>query len=178
MKKLNVFINLIVLILITLVLNGCESKSSNTSSNQVQTTKTVVNNGPSESVIENEVIDLITTIPYYSYEYNTGMFFKENGAFKNLSVNSVKINSRKGVVKSTTEEEEELVNINVSGIADAYSVSMGRTTYQNRINFNVNKDFKFIKKNDRWYGYIYDRVRDKRNLQKVEPDYIRFRKIK
>jgi len=149
-----------------------ENTNNTNSSNQIQ-----IKEGPSLSDIEKEATIVVSTIPYKNFQYNTGLFLGRNGVYKNLAVTTVRVNSRKGIKLSDKGIEEEEMNLNISGIADAFSVyGMAQTRYEGRTNFIVDKDFKFIKEGGRWVGYIYDNARNKRNMSRVEKEYMRFRR--
>lgn len=145
-------------------------------SNQTSNTNSQIKEGPSLSDIEKEATIVVSTIPYKNFQYNTGLFLGRNGVYKNLAVTTVRVNSRKGIKLSDKGIEEEEMNLNISGIADAFSVyGMAQTRYEGRTNFIVDKDFNFTKTKGRWVGYIYDNARNKRNMSRVEKEYMRFR---
>ena len=93
-----------------------------------------------------------------------------DGVYKNLSITSISINSRSDVSDTTLGDKGfgkvKYVNAIITGIADMYDVvGFGRVSYRGRINFVVDKDFRFFKSDETWIGYIYDEARDRQTLR-------------
>lgn len=155
----------IVILILSIFLISCGDKKEFTSND---TPKGHIEDEPSQTEIENEVFYLVGKISYESYKYNTSFFLDRDGVYKNLSVSSVRINKREGI-----KSGEQMMNLHLTGIADKYNVAgFGGTSYAGRINFSIDKDFKFSKSGGKWIGYIYDDIRDSKTLR-LKKDFLR-----
>lgn len=172
-------IYILVLFISCFIINSCGKKEIATEDSSVltektETTNTIKEDEPSQIEVENEVYYLIPKISYEDYHYNTCLFLNRDGVYKNLAITSIRINSREKV-RSTEKGDgkEQLMNLHLNGIADKYNVvGFGGTSFVGRINFSIDKDFRFLKNKGKWLGYIYDDLRDRKTLR-FKKDFLR-----